>query len=208
MLAGAAGHDHHEVVGRDTPRHVGGGRAADEALGRDHGEAGEVLGAEAVEPHARTLPEPALEVGLRPAGGRDGVGVLGAEDHDRLAAEVDVVAAGRGGRAGERPQQRLGRRRPVIVDVVRRLGADDRHRARARREPALDRQRRPRRGRLVLGQTVAELAGVAQRRAILEPRTRAADVLRDQAHRAADDGVGAMAVAERVGTAGDSEADG
>src|SRR3989454_705959 len=65
--------------------------------------------------------------------------------------------------------------------------------------------RRPRRRRLVLGDAVRVLPGVAEGRAVLASRPRATDVLEGQTHRAPDHGVGAVALAERVGAGVDPE---
>src|SRR2546427_3088496 len=181
---------------------------APEALGVEHPEALAILRTEAVEPHAGAPPDPPLDVGLGPARVREGPRVLGAEDDERLATEIDVVAPRRRRGAREREDERLGARRAVVVDVVGRLRAAHGDTALGRPEAALDVERRPWALRLVLGQAIRVLPWMAERRPVLPSRPRAADVLEDEAHRAADDGVGAMALAERVGARIDPEARG
>src|SRR5262249_61703759 len=111
------------------------------------------------------LPGRALAVPLGPSRGGDGLGVLGAEDPQRLAAEIDVVAAGRGRRPDQRAEERLRRARSVIVHVVRALRSAHGHRALVPPEATLGRERLPRRGFLVLGHAVRELPRVTLRRA-------------------------------------------
>src|SRR2546430_385693 len=102
MLPRTARYDDHHVVGclRDVDPRIG--RLVPEARRVDDGEALDVFGAEGGEGHAGALPERALQGALGPSRGGDGLGVLGAEDHQRLAAEIDIVAAG----GGRRPDQR------------------------------------------------------------------------------------------------------
>jgi hypothetical protein len=158
----------------------------------------QVLGAETAEPDARALPQRALEVGLRPTGGGDGCRMLGAENHERLAGEIDVVASGDRRRSRQRGEQPLGRRRPVVVDVVRSLGGAHRHAALVRPEAALDVKRLPRRGGLVLGEAIAVFSGMTEGGAIDVARRRARDVLQHEPQGPTDDGVGAMPLTERV----------
>src|SRR5881397_669759 len=208
MLARPSRDDHHQVVRARTERHLLREEPAPEALGVEHPEALAILRTEAVEPHAGALPDHPLDVGLGPARVREGPRVLGAEDDERLAAEIDVVAPRRRRGAREREDERLGARRAVVVDVVGRLRAAHGDTALGRPEAALDVERRPWALRLVLGQAIRVLPWMAERRPVLPSRPRAADVLEDEAHRAADDGVGAMALAERVGAGVDPEARG
>src|SRR3989441_603828 len=205
VLAGAARDDDHQVVRAGAESHLVREQPIPEARGVDHGEALTVLRAEAVEPDAGTLPDRPLDVRLGPASRRKGLSVLGPEDDERLAAQIDVVAPRRRRRAGDREQERFGGRRAVIVDVVGRLGAAHGDAALGRPEAALDMERRPRRRRLVLGDAVRVLTGVAEGRAVLASRPRATDILEGQAHRAPDHGVGAVALAERVGAGVDPE---
>src|SRR3989454_6731532 len=205
VLAGAARDDDHQVVRAGAERHLVREQPIPEARGVDHGEALAVLGAEAIEPDAGTLPDRPPDVGLGPASRRKGLSVLRPEDDERLAAQIDVVAPRRRRRAGDREQERFGGRRAVIVDVVGRLGAAHGDAALGRPEAALDMERRPRRRGLVLGEAVRILTGVAEGRAVLASRPRATDVLEGQAHRAPDHGVGAVALAERVGAGVDPE---
>ena len=192
--------DHSRAIGARRLR-----RPVLEAGGMDHREALDVGGIEARERHLGPLPQRALEVVLAPAPARHRGRVLGSQDHERLAAQVDVVAPHRGHATRHRGEDALGRRRAVIVDVVRGLGAADRHRADLAREAPLDRERLPGRRGLVLGHAVAVLARVALRGAVLAAGPRAAHVLQHEAQGAPDHRVGAMPLPQRVAAAVDAE---
>src|SRR5437762_2848960 len=205
VLARPTRDDDHDVHGVGAERDLVGERPVLEPRGVDDGEALSVFPAEALEPYAGALPERAPHVGLGPPGPGERRGVLGPEDDERLAAQVDVVAA-RGRRGpGQRQAQRLGRRRAVIVDVGGRLCAAEGDAALAGPEAALDVERRPRRLRLVLREAVGKLPAVAERRTVLAPGPGAPHVLEAEPQAAADHRVRPVALSERVRAARDPE---
>ena len=88
--------------------------------------------------------------------------------------------------------------RPLVHDLVRRRHGQHRHRRAPAGHAALGGQRHPRAVLLVLGDAERELAGMAERRAVELARDAAEHVDDEQAQRAADRGVGAAPVGERV----------
>ena len=92
----------------------------------------------------------------------------------------------------------LGVVRELVVELPGPVGGHHGDRALLAPEAALDVQRRPRALGLVLGDHERELAGVAERAAVEQPRHRAAHVAHDQAHGTADGEVGPPARPEEV----------
>ena len=129
---------------------------------------------------------------------RDGFGMAGADHHHHFALGVEhVLAQGRHG-VGDGERQIEGVLAGLVVDVVRRLAAEHRDRALLTLEAALDMQRIPGALLLVLGDAVGVLAGMPERCLVGHAGNRLADVGEDQLDRAADGGVGAVALAEHV----------
>src|SRR5262249_21391286 len=92
----------------------------------------------------------------------------------------------------------LGRAGELVVELVRAIRRHHRDRALVGPEPTLDVEREPRTLRLVLGDDVGELPGVAEGAAVEGPRTGAADVPHHEPDGATDGEVGAPAGTEEV----------
>ena len=88
--------------------------------------------------------------------------------------------------------------RPGVHDLMRRFDRHDRDRGLAGGNSAFDRERKPRAVFLVFCETKRKFARVPQRRAIELPGLAAEHVGQEQADRAADAGVGAIAVGEYI----------
>src|SRR2546428_13977638 len=86
----------------------------------------------------------------------------------------------------------------MIVDHERALAREERHRAVARREPALDVERLPRRRLLVLADAIRVAAGMAHGRHRDLAGAGATHIYHDQPQRASDRRVGAIAGAEHT----------
>src|SRR5262249_60730109 len=95
--------------------------------------------------------------------------------------------------------------RELVVGVVRRLGGHDGDRALLAPETALDVERRPRTLRLVLGDDVGQLAGMAERATIERAGARAAHVPHDEAQGPSDGQIAAPTGAEEIVAAVDLE---
>ena len=88
-------------------------------------------------------------------------------DDQRIVAGMDRVVAQVGAHlGGEGLEDLLRLRRPLVHDLARRPGRHHGHRRRLPGRPRCSRQRRPCRVLLVLGDAVAELAGMAERGAV------------------------------------------
>ena len=124
--------------------------------------------------------------------------VLGAERQERPAPIEQVIAAGLRHRAGDGEEDPEAGIAEVILDIVRALARERRHRARVPVESQIGGQRRPRILRLVLGDAVGDLRGIALRRSVAAAGQPAAHVHQHQAKRAADGHVRAEALAEGV----------
>src|SRR5262245_60877416 len=206
VLARAAGDEHDQIVRSAATLDLAIERSVEEAIRIDRREADQVLGIEPPDRHASPFPEGALEIPLRPAGIRYRPRMLRPEHDQRLAAAVvDVVAAGRRRGAGERAEEAVRRRRPVIVDVVWTLSRGDGHATLIGLEAPPHVQRLPGRRLLVLRAAVAVLAGVTERGPVHRARPRAADVHQREPDGAADHSVGPAASPERVGAGGHAE---
>ena len=99
----------------------------------------------------------------------------------------------------------LRRRRQLVVELVGRVRGDHGDGALVRPEAPLHVQRRPRALGLVLGDHVRQLAGMAERAPVEQPRQRAAHVAHDQPHGPADREVRPPAGTEQVVTGVDVE---
>ncbi len=88
--------------------------------------------------------------------------------------------------------------RQLVDDPAYAFGGEQRDRARARRDTALDGERFPRRARFVLGEAERVLAGIAERGAVDLTGPPAADVADDELECTADRRVGAIALPERI----------
>ena len=126
------------------------------------------------------------------------LGVLRPEDQCRMALRIEIVAAVGRHRVCERAHDldRVGLH--VLGHAVRRLGIDDRDDAVRRLEAALDVQRLPRIGRLVLRDAVGVFARMGVLAEIDLRRHGAAEIDQHKPQTAADGGVGAPARTENA----------
>ena len=99
---------------------------------------------------------------------------------------------------GERTCQFIRRTRPLVHKALHAFALEQRDGRHTGRETAGDRQRLPAGVRLVLGETEGVFAGPAQCGAVGFAGPAATDIALDQLQRAADGGVGAVALAQRV----------
>ena len=147
---------------------------------------------------ARVLDEELLSVAPAPAVAAKDVGVLAGEDHEALVESLEVRRAEVRQRVGAAEEQRLGRRRELVVDLVEAVGRIHRDRAVLGGEPAGHVQRLPGMIVLVLGEAEAVLARVAERGPIEESGPRVHHVHHDQPDGAPDGGIRAVTLAEEV----------
>src|SRR2546426_101906 len=116
----------------------------------------------------RLLPHELADLLLAPTAGGHRAHVLAGQDDHVLGLAHHV--AGDAHVVGQRGEHAFRGVRELVVELVRCLGRHDRHRALLAPEAALDVQRRPRALRLVLGDDVGELAGMAERAAVERAR--------------------------------------
>jgi hypothetical protein len=92
--------------------------------------------------------------------------------------------------------------RPLVHDLVRRLDGHDRDRRSAGRQPAVDRQRRPAIDActpfLIFGDAKGEFPRMTERRAVKLPGNAAEHIEQEETDAAADRGVGAARVRQRI----------
>src|SRR6266851_2702225 len=139
-----------------------------------------------------------IEPRLRPAGIPEGALMLGADDQERIAGRRKLDAEHRLQRLGHAARQALRRARFLVDDALQPEAGKNRDCRHPLLHPALDRERFPARALLVLGEAIAELAGVAEGGAVDLLRPAFADIADHQLQRAADRGVGTIALAQRV----------
>src|SRR5207253_4903924 len=139
-----------------------------------------------------------IEPRLRPTGIPEAALMLGADDQERVAGRRELDAEHRLQRLGHAARQALGGARLLVDDALQPEAGEHRDRRYPGLDAALDRQWLPARALLVLGEAVAELAGVAEGGAVDLLRPAFADVADHQLQRPADRGVGTVALAERV----------
>src|SRR5947207_3423865 len=124
--------------------------------------------------------------------------MLGADHQQRIASGRVLDVAERLQRSGEASRQALRVARLLIDDTLQPVTGEYCHRRLAGCQTALDRQRLPARSLLVFGEAIAELAGIAEGRAVDLLRPALADVADDELQCAADRGIGAVALAQRI----------
>src|SRR5207253_1237924 len=95
-------------------------------------------------------------------------------------------------RSGKALRQALGVARLLVDDPLQTVPGEHRHRRLAQLHTALDRQRLPARPLLVLSETIAELAGVAEGGPVDLLWASLADIADDELQGAADRGIGAV----------------
>src|SRR5947207_15086512 len=124
--------------------------------------------------------------------------MLGADHQKGIASRRVLDVAQRLQGFGKAARQALRVAGLLVDDTLQAVAGEHRYRRLAGCETALDRERLPARSLLVFGEAIAELTGVAERGAVDLLRPALADVADHELQCAADRGIGAVALAQRV----------
>jgi hypothetical protein len=126
----------------------------------------------------------AFDVVLRQPGRAEDRSLLGAEDNERLAAGIQVLAAFARQRIHEGAQDLLGARARIMDHILSACDSDHRNGAVVPRVSAFDMKRFPRTLLFVLCNAQREFTGLAVSRLVECPRSTSTDIREDQAQRA------------------------
>ena len=153
---------------------------------------------EARERDAGALEHRLPDVRLTDAVARQRRGMLGADDEQRTGREDDVVVPEPGHGADELIENLRPGLAPIGEDVVRRRGADHRHRAGLPGKAGVHMKWNPGAVGLGFGDAGGELSGLAMGRHVGFAGDVAADIAKHQLHRATDRRVSAGALTEEI----------